>query len=72
MSFIAFLGSESGVVTVDWTVLLAALTAAGLALMSMTLDTLSGHSHSMRGELQDPHFDTDWLDNLTVPQPPAQ
>jgi hypothetical protein len=72
MHFIVFLRSEAGVVTIDWTVLLAALTGAGLALMSITMGTLSNHSQSVRGELQDPHFNTDWVDNITIPQPPAQ
>jgi hypothetical protein len=68
MSIKAFLSSEAGVVTVDWTVLLAALTGAGVALVSLTTDSLSVHSQAVRGELQDPHFDTQWLDNVATQQ----
>ncbi|MDG4649787.1 hypothetical protein P6F26_15185 [Roseibacterium sp. SDUM158017] len=67
MSFSTFLRSEAGVATVDWTVLLAALTGAGIALSAILTDSLSWHTGAVRGELQDPHFETDWFDNVTIP-----
>ncbi|MGP1358701.1 hypothetical protein [Roseicyclus sp.] len=69
MHFATFLRSEAGVVTVDWTVLLAALTGAGIALVIILTDALSVHSHNVRGELQDPHFDTGWVDNIAIQSP---
>lgn len=72
MSFEAFIRNESGIVTVDWTVILAALTGMGIALTAILTDSLSVHSDSMRGELQDPHFDTQWFDNVAVLPPSMQ
>ncbi|MCU4653355.1 hypothetical protein N8I71_10955 [Roseibacterium sp. SDUM158016] len=72
MSIPEFLRAEAGVVTIDWTVMLAALTGAGIALTALTTDTLSVHSQNMRGELQDPHFETDWFDNVAVLPPSMQ
>ena len=69
MSIWSFLRSESGVVTIDWTIVLAALTAMGVAMTVLLTDALTVHSNSMRGELQDPHFNTDWFENVQVLPP---
>jgi len=46
-------------------VLLAGLVGLGLWLLQYLGDgVLREHSYAVRGELQDPHFDTDWLDNV--------
>jgi len=67
--FTQFLLNEDGLVTVDWVVILAALTALGLYMTDQLGDTLSEHSQTMRGELQDPHFDTSWFDHVAVSPP---
>jgi hypothetical protein len=72
MPFVKFLRSDAGAVTIDWTVLLAALTGMGLALLNVVGGALGDHSREMRGELQDPHFDTEWLDYVAVQPQPAQ
>jgi hypothetical protein len=35
-------------------------------------EVLREHSYAMRGELQDPHFDTDWFDYVAVLPPSMQ
>jgi hypothetical protein len=73
MSISVFFFAEDGVATVDWVVLLAALTGVGLWLTQfLGGEVLRDHSNAMRGELQDPHFDTDWLDHVAVAQPTMQ
>jgi len=65
MSIYDFLSAEDGVATIDWVVLLAGLVGLGLWLLQYLGDgVLREHSYAVRGELQDPHFDTDWLDNV--------
>lgn len=61
-----FVDAEDGVATIDWIVLLAALTGAGVALVDVTGETLDVHAHDIRGELQDNVFETEWFDNLPV------
>jgi hypothetical protein len=68
MSLSEFLQSEDGLVTVDWTVLLAGLTAAGLAMSAVLTQSLGTHTGEIRGELQDPHFETDWVETVEMPQ----
>lgn len=70
MTITGFLHAEDGVATVDWVVLLAVLTGLGLWMMN-TLGggTLNAHAQNMRGELQDPHFETDWFDYVAVLPP---
>ncbi len=72
MSFSEFLQNESGLATIDWTVLLAALTGAGVAMSALLSDALGYRSDLVRGELQDPHFETDWVDDFSVPQSSGQ
>jgi hypothetical protein len=55
-----------GVPTIDWLVILGGLTASGLMIVEVTTDTLGGHSQVVRGELQDNHFETAWIDNVPV------
>jgi hypothetical protein len=70
MTITDFLRAEDGVATVDWVVLLAALTGTGIWLLnSLGAGTLHDHSHAMRSELQDPHFDTTWFDYVAVLPP---
>jgi hypothetical protein len=57
---------DGGVSTIDWLVLLGALTGAGIALVDVTGNTLRDHSGNIRGELQDPYFETAWAQNLPV------
>lgn len=66
MTVVTFLRSEGGAITVDWTVLLAALVGAAVAFTNVIGGGLSIHADNVRGELQDPHFDTSWIDNLTL------
>jgi hypothetical protein len=55
---------------VDWIVLTAALTGLGLWLMTnLGGGTLNTHTQNIRGELQDPHFDTEWFDYVAVLPP---
>jgi len=70
MSIFDFLCAEDGVATIDWVVILAALTGLGLWMVDyLGADVLRDHSYAMRGELQDPHFDTDWFDHVEVLPP---
>jgi Flp pilus assembly pilin Flp len=70
MTFSEFLRAEDGVATVDWVVLLGALTALGLWMMNyLGGEVLHDHSYAMRSELQDPHFDTDWFEYVAVLPP---
>lgn len=70
MTISEFLRAEDGVASVDWVVVLAGLTALGVAMLSFLGDgTLTEHSQNMRGELQDPHFDTDWFEFVAVLPP---
>jgi hypothetical protein len=55
-----------GAPTIDWLVILGGLTASGLMIVEVTTDTLGGHSEVVRGELQDNHFETAWVDNVPV------
>ena len=65
-----FLCAEDGVATVDWIVLLAGLTTLGVWMWANLGDvTLREHTYAMRGELQDPHFVTDWFDYVAVLPP---
>jgi hypothetical protein len=57
---------RGGVTTIDWLVLLGALSTAGFALVEVTSGGLRHHSQTIRGELQDPYFETAWLDSLPV------
>lgn len=67
MSLRDFITDESGAVaTIDWLVILGGLTASGLALVEVTTNALSEQSETVRGELQDHHFETSWIDNLPV------
>jgi hypothetical protein len=73
MTICEFLCAEDGVATVDWIVLLAGLTALGVWMWANLGDgTLREHSYAMRGELQDPHFQTDWFDHVAVLPPSMQ
>jgi hypothetical protein len=67
--FKTFLSNEDGLVTIDWVVILAGLTALGIVMVDHLGDALSEHSQNMRGELQDPHFDTTWFDHVAVKPP---
>jgi hypothetical protein len=70
MTITEFLRAEDGVATIDWIVLTAALTGLGLWLMTnLGGGTLNTHTQNIRGELQDPHFDTDWFDYVAVLPP---
>jgi len=71
-SITLFISDESGVVTIDWTVIGAALVAMGFALTAIVSNTLGDYSGNVRGELQDPHFNTDWFDNVAVLPPSLQ
>ncbi|MGP1358702.1 hypothetical protein [Roseicyclus sp.] len=57
---------QGGVSTIDWLVLLGALSTAGFALVDVTSGALRDHSQTIRGELQDPYFETAWVDSLPV------
>jgi hypothetical protein len=73
MMITAFLRAEDGVATIDWVVVLGALTGLGVWLWGYLGDeVLHTHAHDMRGELQDPHFDTDWFDYVAVLPPSMQ
>ncbi|MDG4649788.1 hypothetical protein P6F26_15190 [Roseibacterium sp. SDUM158017] len=62
-----FFEDESGAaVTIDWLVLLGGLTATGLMVVEVSTGALGGHSQTIRGELQDNHFETAWIDYLPV------
>jgi hypothetical protein len=61
-----FIEPEDGVATIDWVVLLAALVGLGYAIVDRTSTPLGDHSRTIRGELQDTGFETDWLDNLQI------
>jgi hypothetical protein len=61
-----FIEPEDGVATIDWVVLLAALVGLGYAIVDRTSTPLGDHSRTIRGELQDTGFETDWLDNLPI------
>jgi len=70
MSISEFFDAEDGVATIDWVVLLAALVGLGLWLTNyLGGEVLNDHAHNMRGELQDPHFDTTWFDHVAVLPP---
>jgi hypothetical protein len=43
--------AEDGVATIDWVVLLAALTSVGVALVDVTSEPLGIHARDVRGEL---------------------
>jgi hypothetical protein len=58
--------AEDGVATIDWVVLLAALTGLGVAMLDVTGEPLGIHAQTVRGELQDNSFDTAWADNIPV------
>jgi hypothetical protein len=58
--------AEDGVATIDWVVLLAALTGVGLALVEATSQPVGIHARDIRGELQDNVFETAWADNVPV------
>jgi hypothetical protein len=58
--------AEDGVATIDWVVLLAALTSVGVALVDVTSEPLGIHARDVRGELQDNVFETAWADNVPV------
>jgi hypothetical protein len=59
-----FIEPEDGVATIDWVVLLAALVGLGFAIVETTSAPLGDHTRTVRGEIQDIEFETDWLDNL--------
>jgi hypothetical protein len=58
--------AEDGVATIDWVVLLAALTGLGVAMLDVTGEPLGIHAQTVRGELQDNSFETAWADNIPV------
>ncbi|HKK31867.1 MAG TPA: hypothetical protein VKA18_15890 [Alphaproteobacteria bacterium] len=58
--------AEDGVATIDWVVILAALTGLGVALVDVTSAPLGGHAQNVRGELQDNVFETAWTDSIPV------
>jgi hypothetical protein len=58
--------AEDGVATIDWIVLLAALTGLGMALVEATGEPMGDHARNVRGELQDNVFETSWADNIPV------
>jgi hypothetical protein len=58
--------AEDGVATIDWVVLLAALTGLGVAMLDVTGEPLGIHAQNVRGELQDNSFETAWADNIPV------
>jgi hypothetical protein len=63
--FKSFLRDDrGGAVTIDWLVILGGLTAAGALMVEVSTDALSEHSSNVRGELQDPYFETSWFDSL--------
>jgi len=73
MSIYDFLSAEDGVATIDWVVLLAALTGVGLWMTQfLGGHALRDHSNAVRGELQDPHFETGWFDYVAVSLPSTQ
>lgn len=70
MTFVDFLRAEDGVASIDWVVLLAALTGLGVWMLQfLGVGTLNTHAHDMRSELQDPHFNTGWFDYVAVLPP---
>ena len=62
----AVVDAEDGVATIDWIVLLAALTGLGVALVDVTSNPLGDHAQNVRGELQDNIFDTSWTEHIPV------
>ena len=62
----AVVDSEDGVATIDWIVLLAALTGLGIAIVDMTSSPLGDHTQNVRGELQDNVFETSWTEHIPV------
>lgn len=73
MMIVDFLRAEDGVATIDWIVLLAGLVGLGLWMWNVLGDdVLARHAVNMRGELQDPHFNTDWFDYVAVLPPSMQ
>ncbi len=70
MTISDFLRAEDGLATIDWVVLTAALVGVGLSMLSfLGGGTLTTQSQNIRGELQDPHFDTEWFDYVAVLPP---
>jgi hypothetical protein len=67
MSIKQFIRDErGGVTTIDWLIILGGLSASGLVVLEITTDTLSQQSQTVRGELQNNHFETAWVDNIPV------
>lgn len=58
---------EAGVATVDWVVLFGAATGAAVMALNISSNNLGGYSRDVRGELQNPHFDTEWTTALEIP-----
>jgi hypothetical protein len=58
--------SDSGSSTVEWVVVAAGATGAGLLLLLEGQETLGGYSTDVRTEIQGSEFQTDWTQNLPV------
>ncbi len=67
-----FLRDESGAITVDYVVIMAAMVGLGAAISDTTGSALGTHSGNIQGELQGGQFETAWDHQLAVqPDPDA-
>lgn len=64
-----FMRREDGVATVDWVILLSGATGLAIAALNWGQGTLTPYSATVRGELQDPHFDTSWTQTVDLDRP---
>ncbi len=67
MTCLKFVTNESGAVTVDYIVVMAALVGLGFAISDVTGSALSEHSGTVHRELQQDVFTTSWDDQLAFP-----
>ena len=70
MAYLNFVKNESGAVTVDYVVVMAALVGLGAAVSGITGGALGDHSNTVHRELQHDVFSTSWDDQLAFPPNP--
>lgn len=64
----AWVLEEDGLSSVEWVVVAAGAAGLGFVLMAGGQDGLADYSVQVRDEVQSPHFQTDWLDEVPVSQ----
>lgn len=65
----AFMRAEEGVATVDWVIICATATAAGIIALNLGQSGLGRYSADVRNEVQAPYFETSWTQNIPLPDP---